>query len=201
MCCRVTNYPQIQPLQRQACVTSRVLRSWVRLSHWTATELSAGTAVTSRLDWGGTPSKLTRLHVDGIQFLLGLESQVLGGWWQETCLSASVCSLPYMTARTVVPVSVRARKGESKPQRTSEKEARCFLILCIDSVWLCWVCIATCRLSPAAVGTILPRGSFQAQALEPGLGSCDAQLCCSAACGIFPDQGLNPCLWHWQVAS
>ena len=22
-------------------------------------------------------------------------------------------------------------------------------------------------------------------------------LSCSAACGIFPDQGLNPCLLHW----
>ena len=24
-------------------------------------------------------------------------------------------------------------------------------------------------------------------------------LSCSAACGIFPDQGLNPCPLHWQV--
>ena len=23
-------------------------------------------------------------------------------------------------------------------------------------------------------------------------------LSCPAACGIFPDQGLNPCLLHWQ---
>ena len=23
-------------------------------------------------------------------------------------------------------------------------------------------------------------------------------LSCSMACGIFPDQGLNPCLLHWQ---
>ena len=26
-------------------------------------------------------------------------------------------------------------------------------------------------------------------------------LSCSVACGIFPDQGLNPCLLHWQVYS
>ena len=26
-------------------------------------------------------------------------------------------------------------------------------------------------------------------------------LNCSTACGIFPDQGLNPCLLHWQVDS
>ena len=24
---------------------------------------------------------------------------------------------------------------------------------------------------------------------------------CSAACGIFPDQGSNPCLLHWQADS
>ena len=26
-------------------------------------------------------------------------------------------------------------------------------------------------------------------------------LGCSAACGIFWEQGLNPCLLHWQVVS
>ena len=26
-------------------------------------------------------------------------------------------------------------------------------------------------------------------------------LCCSKACGIFPDQGLNLCLLHWQADS
>ena len=27
------------------------------------------------------------------------------------------------------------------------------------------------------------------------------RLCCSAACGIFPGQGSNPCLLHWQADS
>ena len=27
------------------------------------------------------------------------------------------------------------------------------------------------------------------------------RLSCSAACGIFPDQGLNPCPLHWQADS
>ena len=27
------------------------------------------------------------------------------------------------------------------------------------------------------------------------------RLSCSAACGIFPDQGTNPCPLHWQVDS
>ena len=26
-------------------------------------------------------------------------------------------------------------------------------------------------------------------------------LSCSMACGIFPDWGLDPCLWHWQMDS
>ena len=26
-------------------------------------------------------------------------------------------------------------------------------------------------------------------------------LSCSAVCGVFPDQGLNSCLLHWQVDS
>ena len=26
-------------------------------------------------------------------------------------------------------------------------------------------------------------------------------LCCSKVCGIFPDQGSNPCLLHWQADS
>ena len=26
-------------------------------------------------------------------------------------------------------------------------------------------------------------------------------LSCSSACGIFPDQGLNPCPLHWQADS
>ena len=27
------------------------------------------------------------------------------------------------------------------------------------------------------------------------------ELSCSAACGIFPDQGSNPCPLHWQADS
>ena len=31
------------------------------------------------------------------------------------------------------------------------------------------------------------------------LSSCGTQASCSAACGIFPDQGSNPCPLHWQA--
>ena len=33
------------------------------------------------------------------------------------------------------------------------------------------------------------------------LSSCGSRPSCSAACGIFPDQGSNPCLLHWQTDS
>ena len=33
------------------------------------------------------------------------------------------------------------------------------------------------------------------------LSSCGSQARCSAACGIFPDQGSNPCPLHWQADS
>ena len=42
------------------------------------------------------------------------------------------------------------------------------------------------------------RGS---RAPEHRLGCCGKGLSCSAACGIFPDQGSNPCLLHCQVDS
>ena len=43
--------------------------------------------------------------------------------------------------------------------------------------------------------------SCGSRALECSLNNCGAQLSCSAARGIFPDQGLNPCPRHWQADS
>ena len=33
------------------------------------------------------------------------------------------------------------------------------------------------------------------------LSSCGSRASCFAACGIFPDQGSNPCPLHWQADS
>ena len=53
-----------------------------------------------------------------------------------------------------------------------------------------WVSVvAACRLSGCDL-----------QALEHRLSSCGAWAC-SVACGIFPDQGLNPCPLHWHMIS
>ena len=58
-----------------------------------------------------------------------------------------------------------------------------------------------------ALGTqasvVVARGlsSSDSRALECRLSSVEHRLSCFAACGIFPDQGLNPCPLHWQVDS
>ena len=71
-----------------------------------------------------------------------------------------------------------------------------FICLC-----LCWVFIAALRLSlvvasrgyslVAVLGLLIAAVSLVA---EHGLS-------CPTACGIFPNQGSNPCLLHWQVDS
>ena len=61
------------------------------------------------------------------------------------------------------------------------------------------------RCGARALGTrasvVVARGlsSCGFPALEHRLSSCVHGLSCSAACGIFPDQGSNPCPLHWQV--
>ena len=53
----------------------------------------------------------------------------------------------------------------------------------------------------ASVVVALGLSSCGSRALEHRLSSCGAGLSCSAACGIFPDQGSNPCPLHWQADS
>ena len=94
--------------------------------------------------------------------------------------------------------------------------------------WLCWILIAVqaflslrnmrTTLYLPCVGFSLHGSGFsccRARALGhsgfssqwlTGLWSTDSVLVahglsCSAACRIFPDQGSNPCLLHWQVNS
>ena len=79
--------------------------------------------------------------------------------------------------------------------------------------WLCWVFVAACGLSLVAAsgghsssrcaGLSLSRplllrstGSRRAGSVIVAHGPS-----CSAACGIFPDQGSNPCPLHWQADS
>ena len=79
--------------------------------------------------------------------------------------------------------------------------------------WLCWVFVSVRGLSLVAAsgghsssrcaGLSLSRplllrstGSRRSGSVIVAHGSS-----CSAACGIFPDQGLNPCPLHWQADS
>ena len=80
-------------------------------------------------------------------------------------------------------------------------------------LWLCWVFVSLRGLSLVAAsgghssswcaGLSLSRplllwstGSRRAGSVVVAQGSS-----CSAACGIFPDQGSNPCPLHWQADS
>ena len=98
------------------------------------------------------------------------------------------------------------------------KESFLFLFLKINWLiyiyfWLCWVFVSVRGLSLVAAsggrsssrcaGLSLSRplllrstGSRRAGSVIVAHG-----LSCSAACGIFPDQGSNPCLLHWQADS
>ena len=79
--------------------------------------------------------------------------------------------------------------------------------------WLCWVFVSVWGLSLVAAsgghsssrcaGLSLSRplllrstGSWRAGSVAVAHGPS-----CSAACGIFPDQGSNPCALHWQADS
>ena len=79
--------------------------------------------------------------------------------------------------------------------------------------WLCWVFVAVCGLSLVQrVGATLHCGARATHC--SGFCCCGAQpvgaqasvvvvqgLGCPLACGIFPEQGSNPCLLHWQADS
>ena len=92
--------------------------------------------------------------------------------------------------------------------------------------WLCWVFIAAhgLPLVTASMGATLhciarashcdgfsccgeqALGVRASVIVAHGLSSCGVGssahgLSCSAACGIFPDQGLNPCPLHWKADS
>ena len=70
--------------------------------------------------------------------------------------------------------------------------------------WLHWILVGVYRLSLVAVSR-LPVGAasrFRVQILGTRASLVVAlRLGCFVACGIFPDQGLNPCPLTWQMDS
>ena len=84
----------------------------------------------------------------------------------------------------------------------------------IISLWLPWFFTAVHGLSPVAAGrTYSPIAVYLLLLVGASLvaehrflgpwasGAVTHRLTCSTVCGIFLDQGLNPCSLHWQVDS
>ena len=69
------------------------------------------------------------------------------------------------------------------------------------------LCCCSCGLSLVATSRgsspiVMLGPTVLASPAAPALGSVRSQECglsCRKACGIFSDQGLNPCLLHWEV--
>ena len=65
-----------------------------------------------------------------------------------------------------------------------------------------WPCPGSVVVHGQASGCRARLWDMQASAVAVrGLGSVVHGLSCSTACGIFPDQGSNPCPLNWQVDS
>ena len=79
--------------------------------------------------------------------------------------------------------------------------------------WLCWVFVSVPGLCPVAAsgGHSSSRCAGLSLSRPLSLRSTGSRCAgsvvvahgpsCSAACGIFPDQGSNPCALHWQADS
>ena len=88
-----------------------------------------------------------------------------------------------------------------------------YLFILFIYFWLCWVFVSMRGLSLVAASgghsSLRCAGlSLSRPLLLRSTGSrCAGSVIvahgpsCSAACGIFPDQGLNPCPLHWQADS
>ena len=67
------------------------------------------------------------------------------------------------------------------------------------------VCSAVMRGLLSAVAPLVAEHGFSgvwaSVRAACGLSSCAHGLSCSTTCGIFPDQGSNPCALHWQADS
>ena len=84
-----------------------------------------------------------------------------------------------------------------------------FLIILFIYFWLCWVKPSTLLLGLfPSCGTrgllscsVRPSHRSDLSLESTGLVIGAHSLSCSETCEIFPDQGLNPCLLHWQADS
>ena len=139
---------------------------------------------------------------------------------KKTKKSMEKCSLLFFRL-VIMNRNVGVSKGISYNYQANCIRELCGLQLCCLSIlfffnsdfWLCWVFVSVRGLSLVAAsgghsssrcaGLSLSRplllrntGSRRAGSVVVAHG-----LSCSTACGIFPDQGSNPCPLHWQADS
>ena len=112
-------------------------------------------------------------------------------------------------------------RGLSRSSRgswpTAESSQVTYTVVCFFLInlflWLCWVFVSVRGPSPV----VASRGHSSSRCVGPSpsrpllLQSTGSRRAgsvvvangpsCSAACGIFPDQGSNPCPLHWQADS
>ena len=110
-------------------------------------------------------------------------------------------------------MGVKVEEGEKREMRFALISLFLKFIYLFIYLWLCWVFFSVWGLSPVAASgghsssrcasLSLPRplllrstGSRRAGSVVVAHGPS-----CSAACGIFPDQGPNPCPLNWQADS
>ena len=82
-----------------------------------------------------------------------------------------------------------------KEEYSSIRLAIVGIVLCLFVFWLHWVFVAVRRLS-----LVVASGGYSSLWCA-GSAVVACGLSCSAACGIFLAQGLNPCPLHWQADS
>ena len=106
------------------------------------------------------------------------------------------------------------------PQKRRDQDTHiCNLIFFFNFIylfiylWLCWVFVSVRGLSLVVASGGHTSSRYTGLSLSrPLLLRSTGSRCagsvivahgpsCSAACGIFPDQGLNPCRLHWQADS
>ena len=110
----------------------------------------------------------------------------------------------------VIQNRIKAQNGCNWPRINFKRNDFTFFFFFF---WLCWVFVSVRGLSPVAAsggqsssrcaGLSLSRPLLLRSTGSRRAGSVVVahRLSCSAACGIFPDQGSNPCPLHWQADS
>ena len=88
-----------------------------------------------------------------------------------------------------------------------------YLFIFLIYFWLCWVFVSVQGPPPAAasgghsssrctgLSPLQPLLLWSTGSRHAGSAAVAHGPSCSAACGILPDQGSNPCPLHWQAGS